>query len=92
MANPFKYISQQFKDEFDVRFIIERMDGSLTVLLSDESGVVARRRIASDQLIDQQKLDQVVQSIRFGLAIDQGRGFACLDQMAHRQAAGQLSG
>ena len=82
MANPFKYISHQFKDEFDVRFIVERMDGSLTVLLSDQSGIVARRRISAEQLSDHEKLKLIVQSIRFGLAIDQGHGSRCLGKMA----------
>jgi hypothetical protein len=82
MLNPFQFVSESFKDEFQVRFSIERMDGSITLSLADERGVVARRALSSEQLGDLSKLRQTVQSIRFGLAIDSGQGIRCLNQIS----------
>jgi hypothetical protein len=79
MDNPFKHISDAFKEEFEVRFVIERMDGSLTLTLSNDQGVVVRRALSSDQLGDTDKLESTIQSIRFGLAIDHGQGLRGLD-------------
>lgn len=82
MDNPFKYLSEAFRDDFEVRFVIERMDGSLVLVLSDGEQVRVRRALTGDQLGDVQKLEQVVQSIRFGLAIDSGLGYSELERMA----------
>jgi hypothetical protein len=38
--------------------------------------------LSCDQLADVEKLEQVITSIRFGLAIDQGRGFSCLGKLS----------
>lgn len=81
MHNPFKYISDAFSDQFGVRFVIERMDGSLTLTLSDDQGVVVRRALSAEQLADGDRLETVVQSIRFGLAIDHGHGLRGLDAL-----------
>ena len=81
MDNPFKHISDAFKEQFEVRFVIERMDGSLTLTLSNEQGVVVRRALSSDQLGDADKLEATIQSIRFGLAIDHGQGLRGLDEI-----------
>ncbi len=78
MFNPFKFVSESFKDEYQVRFYIERMDGGVTLSLFNEQGVVARRALSGEQLADEARLQQVVQSIRFGLAIDSGHGADCL--------------
>lgn len=86
MLNPFQFVSESFKDEFQVRFSIERMDGSITMSLANESGVVARRALSSEQLGDLSKLQQTVQSIRFGLAIDNGQGIRCLNQISAKAA------
>lgn len=81
MDNPFKHISDAFKDQFEVRFVIERMDGSLTLTLSNDEGIMVRRALSGDQLSDPEKLDMTIQSIRFGLAIDHGQGLRGLDEM-----------
>lgn len=81
MDNPFKYISDAFRDRFEVRFVIERMDGSLTLTLSNDSGVLVRRALSSAQLSDPEKLEAAIQSIRFGLAIDHGQGLRGLDEI-----------
>lgn len=82
MDNPFKYLSDAFKDDFEVRFVIERMDGSLVLVLSDNERVKVRRALSGDQLGDPDKLEQIVQSIRFGLAIDSGDGLNGLDRLS----------
>lgn len=82
MDNPFKYLSDAFKDEFEVRFVIERMDGSLVLVLSDQERVRVRRALCGEQLGDPLKLELVVQSIRFGLAIDSGEGLVGLDRIS----------
>lgn len=81
MDNPFRHINDAFKDQFEVRFVIERMDGSLTLTLADEQGVVVRRALSAEQLGDPGKLDTAIQSIRFGLAIDHGQGLRELDKI-----------
>lgn len=82
MDNPFRYLSDAFKDEFEVRFVIERMDGSLVLVLSDKEQVRVRRALSGEQLGDPLKLEQVVQSIRFGLAIDSGDGLSELERIS----------
>ncbi len=82
MVNPFKYVSDSFKDEFLVRFSIGSPDGSAMLSLSNDQGRVAQRMLSSDQLADVEKLEQVITSIRFGLAIDQGRGLSCLGKLS----------
>lgn len=82
MVNPFKYVSDSFKDEFLVRFSIGSPDGSAMLSLSNDKGRVAQRMLSCDQLADVDKLEQVITSIRFGLAIDQGRGFSCLGKLS----------
>lgn len=82
MNNPFRYLSDAFREDFEVRFVIERMDGSLVLVLSDQDRVQVRRALSGDQLSDPLKLEQVVQSIRFGLAIDSGEGLSGLNRIS----------
>lgn len=71
MDNPFKYIIDSFRGRFEVRFVIERMDGSLTVALSDDRGVVVRCALSGEQLGDPLKLKSAIQNIRSGLIKEQ---------------------
>jgi len=41
-----------------------------------------RRALSGDQLGDPDRLEQIVQSIRFGLAIDSGDGLSGLDRLS----------
>ncbi|TRX75550.1 DUF3509 domain-containing protein [Pseudomonas mangiferae] len=86
MDNPFKYVSDSFKDELRVHFSVERLDGSITLTLYDDSGAVARRALSGEQMGDEHQLQRVVQSIRFGLAIDRGDGLSCLDELSRPAA------
>ncbi|MBM7060073.1 DUF3509 domain-containing protein [Pseudomonas sp. UL073] len=82
MLNPFKFVSDSFKGQFQVRFTIGSPDGSTTLSLCDEQGTVAQRLLSSEQLCDPAKLEQTIQSIRFGLAIDRGQGLSGLDELS----------
>ncbi|AYC31851.1 DUF3509 domain-containing protein [Pseudomonas cavernae] len=86
MVNPFKFVSDSFKDEFQVRFSIGSPDGSTTLSLCDAQGTVAQRLLSCEQLNDPAKLEQAIQSIRFGLAIDRGQGRAGLDELSQPAA------
>lgn len=52
MNNPFDQISAAFAPEYRVNLSIERLDGSIMLTLSDDSGVVARRLISEAQRND----------------------------------------
>jgi hypothetical protein len=84
MDNPLRYLCDEFRQEFEVRFVIERMDDSLLLLLCDAGGVRVRRMLSGRQLADRQRLEQVVQSIRFGLEIDRGRGRRGLQRLSRK--------
>ncbi|UVE16889.1 DUF3509 domain-containing protein [Pseudomonas sp. LS44] len=91
MLNPFKFVSDSFKDEFLVRFSIGSPDGSATLSLSNQQGTVAQRVLSGEQLADRAKLEQAIQSIRFGLAIDEGSGVSCLDKISRPAANEAIS-
>jgi len=73
MHNPFDQISDAFVPEYRVNLSIERLDGSIMLTLSDDSGVVAKRLITAAQRNDTQRLQRVIDSIRLGLAIELGQ-------------------
>lgn len=72
MHNPFQQISDAFSDEYRVNLSIERLDGSIMLTLSNAEGVVAKRMISAEQRNDPERLKRLVQSIQFGIAIEQG--------------------
>ncbi|MGE7991211.1 DUF3509 domain-containing protein [Pseudomonas sp. NPDC089554] len=72
MTNPFDLISDAFAPQYRVNLSIERLDGSIMLTLSNDTGVVAKRLISQAQRNDPQRLSRVIDSIRFGLAIEQG--------------------
>ena len=72
MDNPFQIITDTFTPEYRVNLSIQRLDGSIMLTLSDETGVVAKRMISAEQRNDPQRLKRLVQSIQFGIAIEQG--------------------
>lgn len=74
MDNPYQYLSNAFRPEFEVRFVVERAEGCMLLLLSQGEQLRVRRTLTGEQLADPEKLSQVVESIRFGLAIDRGDG------------------
>lgn len=72
MTNPFDLISDAFAPHYRVNLSIERLDGSIMLTLSNDDGIVAKRLITQAQRNDPERLRRVIDSIRFGLAIEQG--------------------
>ena len=72
MDNPFQIITDTFTPKYRVNLSIQRLDGSIMLTLSNETGVVAKRMISAEQRNDPQRLKRLVQSIQFGIAIEQG--------------------
>ena len=72
MDNPFQIITDTFTPKYRVNLSIQRLDGSIMLTLSNEDGVVAKRMISAEQRNDPQRLRRLVQSIQFGIAIEQG--------------------
>ncbi|MNN68050.1 hypothetical protein D3C81_1837260 [compost metagenome] len=73
MHNPFDQISAAFAPEYRVNLSIESLDGSIVLTLSDDAGVVAKRRVSQAQRNDPVRLQRVIDSIRLGLAIELGQ-------------------
>ncbi|CAG8866968.1 hypothetical protein PS627_02251 [Pseudomonas fluorescens] len=72
MTNPFDMISDAFAPQYRVNLSIERLDGSIVLTLSNDEGVVAKRLISEAQRNDPVRLQRLIESIRFGMAIEQG--------------------
>lgn len=72
MDNPFQIISEAFQPEYRVNLSIQRLDGSIMLTLSNDSGVVAKRMISAAQRNDPKRLLRLIESIQFGIAIEQG--------------------
>ena len=72
MDNPFQIITDTFTPQYRVNLSIQRLDGSIMLTLSNDQGVVAKRMISAEQRNDPQRLKRLVQSIQFGIAIEQG--------------------
>ncbi|MCJ1885673.1 DUF3509 domain-containing protein [Pseudomonas sp. LA21] len=72
MESPFQVLTDAFQQQYRVNFSLERLDGSIVLTLSTEDGVAARRMIRSSQLQDPEQLQRVIQSVRFGIAVEHG--------------------
>ena len=72
MESPFQVLTDAFQAQFRVNFSLERPDGSIVLTLSTEAGLAAKRLIRNAQLQDAEQLQRLIQSIRFGIAIEQG--------------------
>ncbi|CAK9887549.1 MULTISPECIES: DUF3509 domain-containing protein [Pseudomonas] len=72
MINPFEQINDAFSPEYRVNLSIERLDGSIMLTLSNDTGIVAKRLISPAQRNDPQRLQRLIESVQFGLAIEQG--------------------
>ncbi|MCY1434548.1 hypothetical protein D9M71_506110 [compost metagenome] len=71
MESPFQVLTQAFQPQYRVNFSLERLDGSIVLTLSTDAGVAAKRLIRNGQLQDPEQLQRFIQSIRFGIAIEQ---------------------
>jgi hypothetical protein len=72
MDNPLQSISDAFQPQYRVNLSTERLDGSLLLTLSDRTGVVAKRIISAKQRNDPVRLQRLIESVQFGIAIEQG--------------------
>lgn len=69
---PFPAPHRAFQAEYRVNLSLERPDGSIVLTLSNERGVAAKRLIRPAQLHDLEQLQRMIESIRFGIAIENG--------------------
>jgi hypothetical protein len=82
MDNPFQIITDAFAPNYQVNLSIQGLDGSIMLTLSSAGRVVAKRMISAEQRNDPQRLKRLVQSIQFGIAIEQGHSaMAILEAM-----------
>ena len=72
MDNPFQIITDAFAPHYQVNLSIQGLDGSIMLTLSKAGRIVARRMISAQQRNDPERLKRLVQSIQFGIAIEQG--------------------
>jgi hypothetical protein len=92
MDNPFQSISDAFQPQYRVNLSIERLDGSIMLTLSNETGVVAKRMISAAQRNDPKRLKRLIESVQFGIAIEQGgSAMEILAAMTDRDSPALLS-
>ncbi|WP_347904193.1 DUF3509 domain-containing protein [Pseudomonas purpurea] len=72
MDNPFQLITDTFAPDYQINLSIQGLDGSIMLTLSNAGRIVAKRMISPEQRNDPQRLKRLVQSVQFGIAIEQG--------------------
>ncbi|MNQ70453.1 DUF3509 domain-containing protein [Pseudomonas sp. Irchel s3b6] len=72
MDNPFQLITDTFAPDYQVNLSIQGLDGGIMLTLSNTGRIVAKRMISAEQRNDPKRLKRLVQSIQFGIAIEQG--------------------
>ncbi|MFS2157618.1 DUF3509 domain-containing protein [Pseudomonas sp. Pseusp122] len=72
MDNPFQQITDAFHPDYRVNLSIQGLDGSIMLTLSNESGVVAKRLISAAQRNEPKRLQRLIESVQFGIAIEKG--------------------
>lgn len=72
MDNPFQLINDAFQPRYRVNLSIQHLDGSIMLTLSDDDGVVAKRLISAAQRNDPKRLQRLIESVQWGIAIEQG--------------------
>jgi hypothetical protein len=84
MDNPFQLITDAFAPDYQINLSIQGLDGSIMLTLSNAGRIVAKRMISTEQRNDLQRLKRLVQSIQFGIAIQQGHSaVAILEAMTN---------
>ena len=73
MDNPFQLITDAFAADYQINLSIQGLDGSIMLTLSNSGHVVAKRMISAEQRNDPKRLKRLLQSIQFGIAIEQGQ-------------------
>jgi hypothetical protein len=82
MDNPFQLITDAFAADYQINLSIQGLDGSIMLTLSNSGRVVAKRMIGAEPRNDPERLKRLVQSIQFGIAIEQGHSaVAILESM-----------
>jgi hypothetical protein len=72
MDNPFQIISNAFQPDYRVNLSIQGLDGTIMLTLSNEQGMVAKRMISPAHRSDPKRLQRLIESIKFGIAIERG--------------------
>jgi hypothetical protein len=72
MDNPFQTISNAFQPQYRVNLSIQGLDGTIMLTLSNDQGMVAKRMISLAQRKDPVRLQRLIDSIKFGIAIERG--------------------
>lgn len=72
MDNPFQQITDVFHPDYRVNLSIQGIDGSIMLTLSNATGVVAKRLISAAQRNDPKRLKRLIESVQFGIAIEEG--------------------
>ncbi|MDY7559083.1 MULTISPECIES: DUF3509 domain-containing protein [unclassified Pseudomonas] len=72
MDNPFQLITDVFQPDYRVNLSIQGLDGGIMLTLSNETGIVAKRWISAEQRNEPKRLRRLIQSVQFGIAIEQG--------------------
>ena len=72
MDNPFQLITDAFAADYQINLSIQGHDGCIMLTLSNSGHIVANRMLSTDQRTDPDRLKRLVQSIQFGIAIEQG--------------------
>jgi len=80
--SPLQSIAQAFEADFSINFLIENLEGSVTLVLTDQKGSKIRRIITAEQLADPARVQRVIDTIRFGLAIDAGQGISVMKALS----------
>ncbi len=89
MDNPFQLITDTFTPQYQVNLSIQGLEGSIMLTLSEGGRVVAKRMISAAQRNDPQRIKRLVQSIQFGIAIEQGHSaVAILEAMTNGDSLG----
>ena len=87
MDNPFQIITDAFAPDYQINLSIQGLDGSIMLTLSNSGRIVAKRMISAEQRNDPKRLKLLVQSIQFGIAIEQGHSaMAILEARPRRRA------
>ncbi len=88
MDNPFQLINDAFQPEYRVNLSLQGLDGDIMLTLSNADGVVAKRMISAEQRNDPQRLKRLIQSVQFGIAIEQGH--SALEMLTAMTDSGSL--
>jgi hypothetical protein len=87
-GQPFPAHYRCFAADYQINLSIQGLDGSIMLTLSNSGHIVAKRMISAEQRNDPERLKRLVQSIQFGIAIEQGHSaVAILEAMTDGDSA-----